>query len=207
MKTEIGLKNSSDRVNFAEQKNPSVFKSSEEAEKTHEIVTPLYQRVLSALIEEDEIEESEETGFGRPRISVTDSCLLIDAESKPIDKRDPFEPTFGVQTQKNGNRIIFSCNGNADFDRDPSSQDRLCNGELLPREDGCVHSEFEVLVRLSRCDYVPESVQTKNCGVASFHGQSEQMRVEDKLVIELQAIGIFLEPVVRVKTTFNRSIK
>ncbi|KAL8518189.1 hypothetical protein ACS0TY_009527 [Phlomoides rotata] len=193
--TEMGLKNSSDRVDFAEQKNSSVFKSSEEAERTHEIVTPLFHRVLSALIEEDEIEESEEIGFGRPRISVTDSCLLVGAESKHNDKRDLFEPTFGVQTQKNGNRIIFSCNGNADFDRDPSSQDRLCNGELLPRDGGCVHSEVEVMLRLSRCDYTTESVQTKNCGVASFRGQYDQMCLENKLVLELQSIGLFVEAV------------
>lgn len=195
----MGLKNSLESVDFAEQKNSSVFKSSEGAERTHEIVTPLYQRVLSALIEEDEIEESEETGFGRPRISVTDSCLLVGAESKPNDKRDIFEPTFGVQTQKNGNRIIFSCNGNADFDRDPSSQDRLCNGELLTRDGGYVHSEVEVMVRVSTCNYASESLHTKTSGVASFHGQYDQMSLENKLVLELQSIGLFVEAVVRIR--------
>ncbi|KAH6801002.1 hypothetical protein C2S52_001466 [Perilla frutescens var. hirtella] len=77
-----------------------------------------------------------------------------------MDKRDLCEPLFSAQTPKNGNHIYFSCNGNADFARGPGSQDRLSNGEL--------HFEVEVLVRLSRCDYVPEGLQTKNCGVSSF---------------------------------------
>ncbi|KAH6802979.1 hypothetical protein C2S51_034425 [Perilla frutescens var. frutescens] len=195
MKNETCVKNSSDRIESVEQlQNSSVFECSE-AEKPYEIVTPLYQRVLSALIEEDEIEESEETGFGRPIISVTDSCLLIGAEGKHMDKRDLCEPLFGVQTPKNGNHIFFSCNGNADFARGPGSQDRLSNGELHQRDSGYVHSEVEVLVRLSRCDYVPEGLQTKNCDVSSFHHQYEQMSFDEKLVLELQSIGLFVEAV------------
>lgn len=203
MKNGTGFKNSSDRVESVEQLQSSSAFECSEAEKAYEIVTPLYQRVLSALIEEDEIEESEETGFGRPLISVTDSCLLIGAESKHMDKRNLCEPLFGVQTPKNGNHIIFSCNGNADFSRGPSSQDRLSNGELHQRESGYLHSEVEVLVRLSRCDYVSENLQTKNCGVSSFHHQYEQMSFEEKLVLELQSIGLFVEAVVRCQCIIN----
>lgn len=196
MKNGTCLKNSSDRIGSVGQlQNSSVLEGSD-AEKPYEIVTPLYQRVLSALIEEDEIEESEETGFGRPIMSVSDSCLLVGADSKHINKRDLCEPLFGVQTPKNGNHVIFSCNGNADIARAPGLQDRPCNGELHHRDSGYVHSEVEVLVRLSRCDYVPEGQQTKNSGVTSFH-QYEQMSIEEKLVLELQSIGLFVEAVVR----------
>ncbi|KAL0340657.1 UNVERIFIED_CONTAM: hypothetical protein Sradi_4582500 [Sesamum radiatum] len=140
VKNKIGLKNSSDGMEFVEQlQNSSVFGCSE-AEKRYDIVTPLYQRVLSAVIVEDEVEESEETGFGRTRGSVNDSCLLISAESKQMDKLDRCDPTFGVQTQKNGNaHIIFSCNGNADFERSSTAQ------EVLQRDGGYMHSEVEVL--------------------------------------------------------------
>ncbi|KAL0403554.1 UNVERIFIED_CONTAM: hypothetical protein Sradi_1996200 [Sesamum radiatum] len=190
MKNKIGLKNSSDGLEFVEQlQNSSVFGCSE-AEKRYDMVTPLYQRILSAVIVEDEIEESEETGFGRPRGSVNDSCLLISAESKQMDKLDLCDPTFGVQTQKNGNtHIIFSCNGNADFDRSSNAQ------EVLQRDSGYMHSEVEVLVRLSRCDYVPQNMQTDNCGISSFDGQYEQMGIEEKLILELQSIGLFVKAV------------
>ncbi|KAK6138026.1 hypothetical protein DH2020_028222 [Rehmannia glutinosa] len=196
MKNETGLKNSLDRMEFTEQVQTSSVFGCSETEKRCDIVTPLYQRVLSALIMEDEIEEIEENGFGRPRSSFNDSRNLIGAESKHIDKLDLCEPMFGAQTPKTGNaHIIFSCNGNADFDRSPSAQDRLCNGELLQRDGGYMHSEVEVLVRLSRCDYVLQSLQTNNCGISSFDCQYEQMCVEDKLILELQSVGLFMEAV------------
>ncbi|KAK6144664.1 hypothetical protein DH2020_021484 [Rehmannia glutinosa] len=196
MKNETGLKNSLDRMEFTEQVQTSSVFGCSETEKRCDIVTPLYQRVLSALIMEDEIEEIEENGFGRPRSSFNDSQNLIGAESKHIDKLDLCEPMFGAQTPKTGNaHIIFSCNGNADFDRSPSAQDRLCNGELLQRDGGYMHSEVEVLVRLSRCDYVLQSLQTNNCGISSFDCQYEQMCVEDKLILELQSVGLFMEAV------------
>ncbi|XP_042012997.1 uncharacterized protein LOC121761414 isoform X4 [Salvia splendens] len=193
MNNGTSLKTSSDRRPSVEQSQDSSVFDCSDKEKPYEIVTPLYQRVLSALIEEDEIEESEETGFGMPIISVTDPCLLIGADSKHINQRDLCEPLFGVQTPKNGNHIYFSCNGNTDFTMGHGSGDHLSNGDLHQRDSGYVHSEVEVLVRLSRCDYVPEGPQTKSCGVASFHHHYEQMSFEEKLVLELQSIGLFVE--------------
>lgn len=199
MKNVTGFKNSSDRMEFAEQIQDSSVYGCSEAEKRYGIVTPLYQRVLSALILDEEIESFEETGFGRPRSLVNDSCL-IDAENKFVDKLDLSEPIFGVQTQRNGNAdIIFSCNGNGDFDRHPSAQDCLFNGERLQRDGGYVHSEVEVLVRLSRCDYVVQSLQTNNGRISPIDCQYEQMCVEEKLILELQSIGLFVEAVVRLR--------
>ncbi|XP_042016980.1 uncharacterized protein LOC121765012 isoform X3 [Salvia splendens] len=193
MNNGTSLKTSSDRRPSVEQSQDSSVFDCADKEKPCEIVTPLYQRVLSALIEEDEIEESEETGYGMPIISVTDPCLLIGADSKHINQRDLCEPLFGVQTPKNGNHIFFSCNGNTDFTMGHGSGDHLSNGDLHQRDSGYVHSEVEVLVKLSRCDYVPEGPQIKNCGVASFRHQYEQMSFEEKLVLELQSIGLFVE--------------
>ncbi|KAI3458839.1 hypothetical protein Pfo_015502 [Paulownia fortunei] len=194
MKNENELKNSLDRTDFVEQLQNSSLYGCSDAEKRFDIVTPLYQRVLSALIMEDEIEESEETGFGRPRSSDNDSRLLSGTENKLMDRLDFCEPVFGVQTRKNGNaHKIFPCNGNAEINRSPSAQDRICNGELMQRDGGYVHSEVEVLVRLSRCDYVPQSLQANNSGISSFDFQYEQMCLEEKLLVELQSVGLFLE--------------
>ncbi|KAL6524662.1 hypothetical protein OROHE_015944 [Orobanche hederae] len=182
MKSDIGVKDTLDRMEYVEQLQTSSVFGCSETEKRRGIVSPLYQRVLSALIIEDEIEESEETGFGRLRSSINGSRLLS-------------EPMFGAQSSKTGNaHIIFSCNGNTDFDRSPA-QDRIYNGEMLQRDGGYAHSEVEVLVRLSRCDYVFQGLQTNNCGFSSFDGQYEQMSVEEKLILELQSIGLFLEAV------------
>ncbi|KAL0322125.1 UNVERIFIED_CONTAM: hypothetical protein Scaly_2508900 [Sesamum calycinum] len=196
MKNENELKSSLEKVEFVEQMQNSSLYGCSDTEKGFNIVTPLYQRVLSALIVEDEIEECEETGFGRRRSSVNDSCLLIGNDSKPMDRLDSSEPVFGVQTWKNGNaHKIFPCNGNRDIPRSPGVPDRICNGELMQRDGGYVHSEVEVLVTLSRCDYAPQSLHGNNGGIPNFDFQYEQMCLEQKLVLELQSIGLFLEAV------------
>ncbi|KAK6144631.1 hypothetical protein DH2020_021451 [Rehmannia glutinosa] len=164
MKNETGLKNSLDRMEFTEQVQTSSVFGCSETEKRCDIVTPLYQRVLSALIMEDEIEEIEENGFGRPRSSFNDSQNLIGAESKHIDKLDLCEPMFGAQTPKTGNaHIIFHV-----------MEMRTLIGVLVPK---IVY------------------VMTNNCGISSFDCQYEQMCVEEKLILELQSVGLFMEAV------------
>ncbi|KAL2541497.1 hypothetical protein Adt_02475 [Abeliophyllum distichum] len=196
MTTQIGTKDSSDRVEFVEQLQNSSLFGCLDTEKRHDTVTPLYQRVLSALIVEDEIEEFEENGFGGPSSFPGDSRLLIDTESRYRDGLDFCEPIFGVQTPKNGNaHIFFSCNGNSDYNRSPSVRHHPHNGELLQGDSGYVHSEVEVLVRLSRCDYGPQSLQTKKYDISSIDCQYEQMCLEDRLVLELQSVGLILETV------------
>lgn len=162
--------------------------------------TPLYQRVLSALIMEDEIDEFEETGFGRPRNSANNAYFLSNMESKHMNNLDFCETVIGSQTRKNGNaHKIFPCNGNMDVDRSPGALDYLCNGDLTPK-DGFMHSEVEVLVRLSRFDHASQSLLPNNSGISSLDFQYEQMGVEEKLVVELQSIGLFLEAVVSFRS-------
>lgn len=198
IKSESEFKDSTDKVEFVAQLHNSSLYGSSDSEKGFEVVTPLYQRILSAIIVEDEIEEYEDDGFGRRRGSVNDSFLL-GTESKFTDRLDFCEPMFGVQTWKNGNgHKIFRCNGNAEFDRNPNAQNHTCNGELVQRDSGYVRSEVEVLVRLSGCDYVPQGLAADNSGI-SFAYQYEQLDLGEKLVLELQRIGLFVEPVVSFK--------
>ncbi|KAG6417371.1 hypothetical protein SASPL_119525 [Salvia splendens] len=187
--------NSLDRMDSVEQHQNSSVGGSSDAEKRFGRSTPLYQRVLSALIVEDEIEEFEETGFGRPRNSANNSHFLSETESQHMSNLDFSEPVIGAQTRKNGNvHKIFPCNGNMDVDRSPSAQDYMCNGDLT-QKDGFMHSEVEVLVRLSRFEHAPQSLLPNNSGISSLDFQYEQMGVEEKLVEELQSIGLFLEAV------------
>ncbi|KAK6136006.1 hypothetical protein DH2020_030278 [Rehmannia glutinosa] len=142
MKNENELRDSSDRMDFVELLDSSLCGCSD-AEKRFDIVSPLYQRVLSALIMDDEIEDSEETGFGIPRSSVN-GPFLTGSENKIMDMLDFCKPVFRVQNRKNGN--AYNC--------------------------GYVHPESEMLVQ---------------------HFQYEQMCLEEKLVVELQSVGLFLE--------------
>ncbi|XP_041992048.1 uncharacterized protein LOC121742961 isoform X1 [Salvia splendens] len=184
-----------DRLDSVEQRPNSFIHGSSDAEKSFCRSTPLYQRVLSALIMEDEIEEFEETGFGRLRNSANNSYFLSETESQRANNLEFSEPIIGAQTRKNGNaHKIFPCNGNMDVNRSPTALDYMCNGDLT-QKDGFMHSEVEVLVRLSRFEHAPQSVLPNNSSISSLNFQYEQMGVEEKLVVELESIGLFLEAV------------
>ncbi|KAL2539849.1 hypothetical protein Adt_00827 [Abeliophyllum distichum] len=191
VKNQTGLKDSSDIVEFVQQlQDSSLFGSLD----TEEGRTPLYQRVLSALIVEDEIEDCKEYGFGRSRSSPDDRRLVIDSESKIRSLPNFSEPIVGIQTQRNGNaNLSLSFNGNTDNNGIHSARVHPCNSELLQGEGGYEHSEVELLARLSRCDYGPQSYQTKSFGIPSCDCQYDEMCVEDKLVLELQSVGLHLE--------------
>lgn len=198
MRNNFRSKETLNQIDFVEQLQTSSLLGQSDVEKRYETVTPIYQRVLSALIAEDEIEELEETGFGARRSSAGNAYLPNGTENKHMDRLDFCDPIFGVQAHKNGNaHIIFSCNGNTNFSESHNTHDRLCNGDLLSGDGGYVHSEVEVLVRLSRCGYSPQSLQTTNYDISSFNCSYEQMRPEEKIVVELQSLDLFLEPVVR----------
>ncbi|XP_075496929.1 uncharacterized protein LOC142533892 isoform X1 [Primulina tabacum] len=191
MKKEIWSKDSLDKAEFVQQfQNSSLFQCPSE-QKEYEISTPFYQRVLSALIVEVDIEGCEETGFGRPRSSINDTCLFIGSESKQMDMLEFCEPILGSQTQKNGNpRTVFSSNGNRDFNSRPSARDHLCNGELFQKDGEYLHSEIEVSVRFTRGDYIPPKFPANNCNVFPIDCAYKQMSIDEKIVLELQSIGL-----------------
>ncbi|CAI9767510.1 unnamed protein product [Fraxinus pennsylvanica] len=187
-RNQIRRKDSSEE--FAQQLQDSSLIGSLDTEGC----TPLYQRVLSALIVEDEIEGCKENGFGRSRSSSDDVCFIIDSESKSRSLQNFSEPIVGIQTQKNGNpNQFFSCNENTDNNRVRSARVHPCNSELLHGEGGYEHSQVEVLARLSGCDHASRSSQTKSNGISSSDSQYDEMCLEDKLVLELQSVGLYLE--------------
>ncbi|KAM7532274.1 hypothetical protein LguiB_035684 [Lonicera macranthoides] len=163
--------------------------------------TPLYQRVLSALIVEDEIklERNVERNISVQNATTDlpyDTYLLTGAEPRK-SKRAEFEceSLFGVQPQRHGTeRRFISCNGSDNIDRSPSIQNPPCNGGLLEGACGFMHSEVELLAGISRKDLdKPEIVQTKGFGISSNDCQYDQMCLNDKLLLELHSIGLYLE--------------
>ncbi|XP_051142771.1 uncharacterized protein LOC127259459 isoform X2 [Andrographis paniculata] len=191
LKSDIDFKDSAEKVEFAGQVHNSSPYSGLDVEKKSEMAPPLYQRLLSAIIVEDDIEEDDEA-FGEQRGTVNDSFL--GTESKFADSLDYCEPVFGAQTWKNGNaHKIFPCNGNTDVDRSPSAQSHLCNGDLGQR-DGYMRPEVDMLVRPSTCDYAPQGLQADNSGI-SYDYQYDQLDLNEKIMMELQNIGLFVDPV------------
>lgn len=161
---------------------------------------PLYQRVLSALIIEDNAEEFDENGWGRCISSQNalldspdDGCHMIDGDNKIRDRMElEYESTNGFQTQNNGavNQFI-SCDANDLSGRKSSDQASPYNGEFMHGENGYIHSEVQVLVGLSGCD----SDGAQSLGNSSNDFDYEQLSLEDKLLLELQSIGLYPETV------------
>ncbi|CAI9773973.1 unnamed protein product [Fraxinus pennsylvanica] len=188
MKSETGLKDSFDSVEFVQQLQDSSLLGSLDTGRT-----PLYQRILSAVIMEDEIEECKENGFRRSRSSPDDPRFVLGSESK--NRSSNFsEPIVGIRTQKNGNPDqFFSCNGNTDLNRIRSARVHPCNSEMLQGDSGYEHLEVDMLSGRSRCDYGAQNFQSKSCGISFSDYQYDEMYLEDKLVLELQSVGLYSE--------------
>ncbi|KAL3520888.1 hypothetical protein ACH5RR_019037 [Cinchona calisaya] len=154
-------------------------------------VTPLYQRVLSALIIEDDIEEFDENGWGV--VASPDDACFIDAENKHrYGMEFECESGYGVQTQSNGHaNRLFSHHTSSNYGGKSRVLDSPCDGELSRRDNGYALSEVQLLVGLSSSDL--DGAQSHHS--SSIECQYEQMCLEDKLLLELHSIGLYPETV------------
>ncbi|XP_022990203.1 uncharacterized protein LOC111487166 [Cucurbita maxima] len=167
-----------------------------ESEK-RKIVTPLYQRVLSALIVEDETEEYQESrgtnmfshygedgfpGVMHPSVNVeTGNSIGITFESES----DP-------KTQQIAGRR-FTCNGGTTFTRRDSQS---FNDDMHHADHGYqpLNNGYFPELHENGLDGSP-GMHLKEPNVSVFNCPYGQMSVEDKLMLELQSIGLFPETV------------
>ncbi|KAK3228498.1 hypothetical protein Dsin_000379 [Dipteronia sinensis] len=162
--------------------------------------TPLYQRVLSALIAEDETEEFEENSGGRYTYSRDDfpgsTCLLIDAESRKRDRiQFEYDSMLG-QVQKQCSFDGLSCNGDTTFNRGRSIEN-VYNDDFSNGGSGLMHGETRIFSEFSENagNGTRAAVHTSASSISSLDCQYEQMCLRDKLMLELQSIGLYLESV------------
>lgn len=137
------------------------------SEKWTNCLTPLYQRVLSALVVEEEFEEFEENSFG------SDSL---------VNRDDPFLVADRI-----------SCNGNA-IHRGFSSVQVPVHEEIEEGSYGYVVPQTGPGTFQSDSNgsmAIPKSA----AGDFSFECQHDQMCIDEKLLLELQSIGLYPETV------------
>ncbi|KAJ4720590.1 Spectrin beta chain, brain [Melia azedarach] len=162
--------------------------------------TPLYQRVLSALIVEDETEELEESSGGRniPFHYSRDNyhgatSLRVDPDSRKRDKIE-FEYDSFLAHQDHTQFPVdrLSCNGSTTLNRGIGIQNQLYNDNFSNGGSGLLHSEngFSENGRNG-----PQAPYSNASGISSFDWQYEQICVRDRLMLELQSIGLYLEAV------------
>ncbi|XP_010244738.1 PREDICTED: uncharacterized protein LOC104588490 isoform X2 [Nelumbo nucifera] len=167
-------------------------------------VTPLYQRVLSALIEEDESEEFDResersVSFHYGEDSPYATCMNIDFEPKDGDKMEPeTESELDIRTQKKCPLDAFSCDGSTASNRfrGPNIHKSLYSDELWQRDGGLVHSDVGVVSGFDQTNLDgSQHSHADASGISSFDSQYQQMSLNDRLLLELQSIGLYPETV------------
>ncbi|KAJ8750103.1 hypothetical protein K2173_014018 [Erythroxylum novogranatense] len=165
--------------------------------------TPLYQRVLSALIEDDDGEEFYTHDEGKSIYlhyasddSYCGSCNLIDVESKDRDKMDSeVESELDFVTQRSHFLDRLSCDKSCTSNKiwKPSISNSTYSSELGSVDDDLSHSDIghanEIRTNVMALLDTTESIVS---GISAGH-QYQQMSLDDRLALELQSIGLFPE--------------
>ncbi|KAI7747597.1 hypothetical protein M8C21_019113, partial [Ambrosia artemisiifolia] len=171
--------------------------------KTSKGFIPLFQRVLSALIIEDTIheleeEEEEENTRNIPlQGAFCDSAydrFHIDDFSEPR-KRDRREVEHDTMFQSiHSVKVSFSSNGCTDSFRNFAINDSPC-------DDVALAGISKNLVNQ------PQVIQMEGFGIPSFDNQYDQMRLDDKILLELHSIGLYPELVPKLDNKEDETIK
>ncbi|XP_012079784.1 uncharacterized protein LOC105640155 isoform X2 [Jatropha curcas] len=158
---------------------------------------PLYQRVLSALIEEDESEEFSIHGEVKSMSlhyasddSHCGSCNLIDIEPKDRDRvESEVESKLSFQNQKNCLLDRLSCDKSVASNtiRNPSMCNSLYSNEQWPGDDEFSHSDIGHASEICLNDLGQEL--NASCFPSSDH-KYQLMCLDDRVLLELQSMGL-----------------
>ncbi|CAL1403946.1 unnamed protein product [Linum trigynum] len=160
---------------------------------------PLYQRVLSALIEEDECEEFYVHGEGKnvPHYASDDShcgsCNLIDIEPRDRDRTESEVESVNFQSQRSYFLDGFSCNRSVASNsiRNPRMSSPLHSNGQWRDDDEVSHSDLVHGSEISSSDMgLLQTRELTALGFSSSDCQYQLMCLDDKLLLELQSIGI-----------------
>ncbi|XP_027365814.1 uncharacterized protein LOC113872452 isoform X2 [Abrus precatorius] len=151
-------------------------------------VAPLYQRVLTALIIDDQTDE-ETVGDG----NMSFLCERDDSPQVVCFSQD-VENQSSISTNNQINSDKVSCNGNATFTTCTDFHDQE-PGVFLQVDQGPLHPEskrFSVLSENGNDELM--GMHKISCS-SSFSRPFEQMSMDDRLLLELQSVGLYPEPV------------
>ncbi|XP_061364705.1 uncharacterized protein LOC133308122 [Gastrolobium bilobum] len=151
-------------------------------------VAPLYQRVLTALIIDDQTDE-ETVGDG----NMSFLCERDDSPRVACFSQD-VENQSSIRTEYGFNSDNISCHGNGTFTSGTNIHDHELDG-FLQVDQGALHPETNRLPLLSENDGGGLMGMHRISCSSSVNSHFEQMSMEDKLLLELQSVGLYPEPV------------
>eukprot|EP00258_Populus_trichocarpa_P046232 XP_024462251.1 uncharacterized protein LOC7490896 isoform X2 [Populus trichocarpa] len=171
--------------------------------RTRNKATPLYQRVLSALIVEDGSEKFAENSGGRNisfqctgDSSPGDDCLSVDFEPGSTNGIDfNYESMLGFQHQKQSSVDGFSCNGNSTVNRIGGFHNNSYIDHLVQGGNGFMHSKTGMFPGSFENNDEKSTIHSNAISMSAYDCQYEQLGLEDKLLMELQSVGLYPETV------------
>ncbi|CAL0316459.1 unnamed protein product [Lupinus luteus] len=145
-------------------------------------VASLYQTVLAALIIEDQTDEETVGGGKMSFLCESDDSLGVNCFPQDIENQSR------IGTENDFNSDLFSCNGNATHDQE--------RDDILQLHQRTLHPQTERLPNVSEnCKGgLPATNRISSCS-STFSRDFEQMSMDDKLLLELQSVGLYPEPV------------
>ncbi|KAF9676557.1 hypothetical protein SADUNF_Sadunf08G0014400 [Salix dunnii] len=171
--------------------------------RTRNKATPLYQRVLSALIVEDGSEEFAENSGGRDisfqctgDTSPGNDCLSMDSEPGNTNGIDfNYESMLGFQSQKQSSVDGFSCNGSSTTNRTGGFHNNSCNDHSVQGGNGFMHSKTGTFPGIFENSDEKSAKHSNVFNMSAYDCHYEQLGLEEKLLMELQSIGLYPETV------------
>lgn len=166
-------------------------------------VLPLYERVLSALLVEDEMLEFDENDEQSNMTFQYGNGDLPRSTCSPVNGQTTKRPRLEVEyestclpnhRQNNAGRIC--CNGGINFNRSNSFHARMHNDEMLLDDSGFSDSVADTFSKnpKSSIDGLL-SVHTTTGRISSPDCDYEQLSLDDRFMMELQSLGIDIDPV------------
>ncbi|PPR83745.1 hypothetical protein GOBAR_AA36969 [Gossypium barbadense] len=169
--------------------------------KKFDKVTPLYQRVLSALIEEDDsdelyhrIEAKNMSLHYASDDSHCGSCNLMDVEFRDRDKMESeVESNADFQCQRNSllDRLSGDVSVASNTFRNGSMSNSLHSSERWWGDDDFSHLDTGPVSEICSTDLGQLQHKEINVSDSPLDSQYQLMGVDDKLLLELNSIGLY----------------
>ncbi|XP_068661805.1 uncharacterized protein [Aristolochia californica] len=164
-------------------------------------IIPLSQRLLAALIMDDETEDSEmrDTSY---QYASDDSPYgnishIDNHETKDnVKMESEIESEAGLKIQKHCSIDSFSCDGSTASNnfRSPVVRGHLYSAEPWQEEDGLGHSGVAVMSQHGQNSMEePQILHPNHPDISSLECNYQQMSLDDRILAELHSIGIFPE--------------
>ncbi|KAJ6727428.1 hypothetical protein OIU79_005334 [Salix purpurea] len=123
-------------------------------------------------------------------------CLSMDFEPGNTNGIDfNYESMLGFQSQKQSSVDGFSCNGSSTTNRTGGFHNNSCNDHLVQGGNGFMHSKTGMFPGIFENSDEKSAIHSNVFNMSAYDCHYEQLGLEEKLLMELQSVGLYPETV------------